>query len=86
MTATYVVSAALLLRSSLPAEIGSSVGDALENALDPATVDRLFESVFLLASFATATGLYVGRKIGGVDDLWDEMDDLGREEMGQKRS
>jgi len=86
ISATYVVSAALLLRSSLPVEIGSSVGDALENALDPPFVDRLFDTWFLLASLATLASLYVSRKIAGTDELLDEMDDLGQAEMGQKRS
>jgi len=86
ISATYVVSAALLLRSSLPTEIGNSVGDALENALNPNFVDALFESWFLLASFATVVSLYISLKIGGTDDLMDEIDDFGWEEMGQKRS
>ena len=86
ITATYVVSTALLLRSSLPAKIGSFVGDALENALDPPFVDALFEKWFLVASVVAMIGIYISRKIGGSDDMLDELDELDQEEMGQKRS
>lgn len=91
-TATYVISAGLLLRSNLPKDVGSAVGHALESALEPAFVDRWFEAWFLLSSLATAVGIWVGRRIhggggggGGVGD-WDEWDEFGGEEMGQKRS
>jgi hypothetical protein len=86
ITATYVISAALLLRSNLPKDVGRSVGDALESALEPGFVDRWFEGWFLLASAATAAGIWVGRKIAGGDGGWDERDEYGREEMGAKRS
>ncbi|ROT38485.1 hypothetical protein SODALDRAFT_333079 [Sodiomyces alkalinus F11] len=83
VAAVYVVSAALLLRSSLPREVGWAVGDALRSALDPWFVDRWFEGWFLVSSVATAVGIFIGRKmaVGGGDD-WD---DLAGEEMGQKR-
>lgn len=87
VAATYVISAALLLRSNLPREVGRSVGDALESALEPGFVDRWFEGWFLLASAGTAVAIWVGRKVGGgfgVD--WDEWDEFAGEEMGQKRS
>ncbi|KAK4137224.1 hypothetical protein BT67DRAFT_438478 [Trichocladium antarcticum] len=84
IAATYVISTALLLRSSLPREVGRSVGDALESALEPGFVDRWFEGWFLLASAGTAAGIWVGRKVGGGD--WDDWDDFAGEEMGQKRS
>lgn len=85
VAAVYVVSAALLLRSSLPREVGWAVGDALRSALDPWFVDRWFEGWFLVSSLATAVGIFIGRKIaaGGVGDDWD---DFAGEEMGQKRS
>ncbi|KAI1841746.1 hypothetical protein JX266_012013 [Neoarthrinium moseri] len=83
ISAIYVISAALLLRSNLPKEVGSVVGDALESALEPGFVDRWFEGWFLLASVATAGGIWVGRKIGELGEDWD---DIGMEEMGQKRS
>lgn len=85
--ATYVISAALLLRSNLPREVGRSVGDALESALEPAFVDRWFEGWFLTASVVTAVGIWVGRQIGGsgLGD-WDDWEEFGAEELGQKRS
>ncbi|KAI1082400.1 Abscisic acid G-protein coupled receptor-domain-containing protein [Whalleya microplaca] len=83
ISAIYVISAALLLRSNLPKEVGSAVGDALESALEPGFVDRWFEGWFLLASVATAGGIWLGGKIGEWGEEWD---DVGMEEMGQKRS
>ncbi|KAL2271509.1 hypothetical protein VTJ83DRAFT_880 [Remersonia thermophila] len=86
VAATYVISAALMLRGSLPKDVGRSVADALEGALDPVFADRWFESWFLVAVAGTALGIWVGRKVGagaGGDDDWD---DFGGEEMGQKRS
>ncbi|KAK4224760.1 Abscisic acid G-protein coupled receptor-domain-containing protein [Podospora fimiseda] len=88
LAATYVISAALLLRSSLPREVGRSVGDALESALEPGFVDRWFEGWFLLASVLTAVGIWIGRKVSISGEL-DEWDEYGGEEMGnvgQKRS
>ncbi|KAK0736880.1 Abscisic acid G-protein coupled receptor-domain-containing protein [Apiosordaria backusii] len=87
IAATYVISAALLLRSSLPKEVGRSVGDALESALEPAFVDQWFEGWFLVASGLTAVGIWIGRKVSGLGDgLGEEWDDYAGEEMGQKRS
>ncbi len=89
IAATYVISAALLLRSNLPKEVGSAVGDALESALEPGFVDRWFEGWFLVASAATSAGIWIGRKIargGGGSDGWDDLDELAGEELGQKRS
>ncbi|KAI1326336.1 Abscisic acid G-protein coupled receptor-domain-containing protein [Xylariaceae sp. FL0255] len=83
ISAIYVISAALLLRSNLPKDVGSAVGDALESALEPSFVDRWFEGWFLLASAATAGGIWIGGKIGEWGEDWD---DIGMEEMGQKRS
>ncbi|CAJ2506037.1 Uu.00g001670.m01.CDS01 [Anthostomella pinea] len=83
ISAIYVISAALLLRSNLPKEVGSAVGDALESALEPGFVDRWFEGWFLLASVVTAGGIWLGGKIGEWGEDWD---DIGMEEMGQKRS
>lgn len=84
ISATYVISSALLLRSNLPSEMKSVVSDALGSPLEPGLVERWFDSWFLLASAGTAVGIYVGRKVGGGGD-WDEFDD-GDIEMGQKRS
>ncbi|KAI1816802.1 Abscisic acid G-protein coupled receptor-domain-containing protein [Poronia punctata] len=83
ISAIYVISAALLLRSNLPKEASSAVGDALESALEPSFVDRWFEGWFLLASAITAGGIWLGSKIGEWGEDWD---DIGMEEMGQKRS
>ncbi|KAH6636386.1 Abscisic acid G-protein coupled receptor-domain-containing protein [Chaetomium tenue] len=84
VTATYVISAALLMRSNLPRDVSRTVGDALESALEPGFVDRWFEGWFLLASIGTAAGIWVGRKVNsGFGEEWDE---FAGEEMGQKRS
>lgn len=89
ISATYVISAGLLLRSNLPKDMGSAVGHALESALEPTFVDRWFESWFLLSSAATAAGIWIGRRIHG-GSKWEEWgedwDGYGGEEMGTKRS
>ena len=85
IAATYVISAALLLRSNLPHEVGRSVGDALESALEPGFVDRWFEGWFLVASGLTAVGMWIGRKVRS-DAYWDDWDEFASEELGQKRS
>jgi hypothetical protein len=84
VAATYVISAALLMRSNLPRDVGRSVGDALESALTPGFVDRWFEGWFLLASVGTAAGIWVGRKVSSA--FGEEWDEFAGEEMGQKRS
>ncbi|KAK4146138.1 Abscisic acid G-protein coupled receptor-domain-containing protein [Dichotomopilus funicola] len=88
VTATYVISAALLMRSNLPRDVGRTVGDALESALEPGFVDRWFEGWFLLASVGTAAGIWVGRKVSGVGSggYGEDWDEFAGEEMGQKRS
>ncbi|CCF36066.1 hypothetical protein CH063_07716 [Colletotrichum higginsianum] len=80
ITAVYVISAALLLRSNLPREMGSAVGDALEGALEPRFVDWWFEAWFLMSCAVTGLGVWISRKIGSED--WDEYQS---EEMGAKR-
>ncbi|KAK2037909.1 hypothetical protein LZ31DRAFT_560060 [Colletotrichum somersetense] len=80
IAAVYVISAALLLRSNLPREMGSAVGDALEGALEPRFVDWWFEGWFLMSCAVTGLGVWISRKIGRED--WDE---YGTEEMGAKR-
>ncbi|KAL2188515.1 hypothetical protein L209DRAFT_751486 [Thermothelomyces heterothallicus CBS 203.75] len=84
VAATYVISAALLMRSSLPKDVSRTVGDALESALEPGFIDRWFEGWFLLASAGTAVGIWVGRQVG--PSFGDEWDEFAGEEMGQKRS
>ncbi|EJT81059.1 G protein-coupled receptor [Gaeumannomyces tritici R3-111a-1] len=87
VAATYVISAALLLRGSLPKEVSSAVGDVLESALEPGFVDRWFEGWFLVASVTTAVGIWIGRKIGGgADRDWDDWDEFAGEETGEKQS
>ena len=81
VSATYVISSALLLRSNLPSEVGSVISDALGAPLDSAFVDRWFEGWFLTASGLTALGIVLGRKLGGSGD-WD---DFGEDvEMGKR--
>ncbi|KAG5995078.1 hypothetical protein E4U43_003119 [Claviceps pusilla] len=85
ITATYVISASLLLRSQLPAKAGGAVTGVLQGALSlsPAFVDHWFETWFLLGSLLTGLGIWMGRKLSRFDDEWD---DYGMEEMGAKRS
>jgi hypothetical protein len=78
---TYVISSALLLRSNLPAEVSSVITEALGAPLEGRFVEAWFESVFLVAVGLTATGILVGRKVGGNDDDWD---DDGSIEMGKR--
>ena len=70
IAATYVISSALLLRSNLPPEMKSKIGDALGAPLEPAFTERWFEGWFLVASASTAAGLWVGRRLRGRE--WDD--------------
>ncbi|KAH5520845.1 hypothetical protein HBI52_076220 [Parastagonospora nodorum] len=70
IAATYVISSALLLRSNLPPEMKSKIGDALGAPLEPAFTERWFEGWFLVASAATAAGLWIGRRLKGSE--WDD--------------
>lgn len=82
---TYVISSALLLRSNLPEEVGGVISEALGAPLEARFVDGWFESWFLVAVGLTATGILIGRKVGGGDDgVWDDFDE--GIEMGSKRS
>ncbi|RFU33917.1 hypothetical protein B7463_g2441, partial [Scytalidium lignicola] len=83
ISATYVISNALLLRSNLPLEMSSVISDALGSPLEPIFVDRWFEGWFLLASVGTTIGIWVGRKVGGRND-WDDFED--DVELGHKQS
>lgn len=84
ISATYVISSALLLRSNLPTEMKSVVSEALGSPLEPNFVERWFEGWFLVASAVTALGIWVGRKFSRGD--WDDWEFEGDVEMGQKRS
>lgn len=85
ISATYVISSALLLRSNLPTEMKTVVSEALGSPLEPGFVERWFDGWFLLASVCTAIGIWIGRKFAGPGD-WDDWDVEGDIELGQKRS
>ncbi|OAL00532.1 hypothetical protein IQ06DRAFT_305463 [Phaeosphaeriaceae sp. SRC1lsM3a] len=70
IAATYVISSALLLRSNLPLEMKSKISDALGAPLEPAFTEKWFEGWFLIASAATAAGLWIGRRLKGSE--WDD--------------
>lgn len=70
---TYVISSALLLRGSLPSEVGGVVSEALGAPPDAGFVEGWFDGWFLAASVATAVGIWVGRKVRGSE--WDDDDD-----------
>ena len=69
--ATYVISAALLLRGMMP---GRAVNERLKGlgGEDMAWVDSWFEVWFLAGAIVTAFGIWVGRKIGGGDEFEDD--------------
>lgn len=75
---TYVISSALLLRSNLPAEVGGVISEALGAPLEGGFVEGWFESWFLVAVGLTATGILVGRKVGGGEDWEDEGMEMGK--------
>lgn len=81
IAATYVISSALLLRSNLPPEMKSKIGDALGAPLEPAFTERWFEGWFLMASAATVFGLWAGRRLKGME--WDDDGD-GDVEIGKQ--
>ncbi|KAF2025928.1 hypothetical protein EK21DRAFT_116293 [Setomelanomma holmii] len=83
IAATYVISSALLLRSNLPPEMKSKIGDALGAPLEPSFTERWFEGWFLVASAATAAGLWIGRRLKGSE--WDDDGEGdGNIEMGKR--
>lgn len=73
--ATYVVSAALLLRTNLPREMGSVIEGALGAPLDVSMCERMFETTFLGTCAVTAVGIGLGRKLGANGGDWDEFED-----------
>jgi hypothetical protein len=75
ISATYVISSALLLRSNLPPEMKSVISDALGAPLEPQFTERWFEGWFLAASALTVMGLWVGKRLKG--QSWDDDDDYG---------
>lgn len=83
ISATYVISSALLLRSNLPKEVASGVGNALGAGVEAVFVEVWFERWFLLGGLGTAVGIFLGRQMGAGDGLeWDDVDI----ELGTKRS
>ncbi|QSZ35063.1 hypothetical protein DSL72_007927 [Monilinia vaccinii-corymbosi] len=85
ISAMYVISSALLLRSNLPSEMKSVVSDALGSPLEPGFVETWFEGWFLVASVGTAVGIFLGKKIAGSGLDWDDEFE-GDLELGQKQS
>jgi len=87
ISATYVVSSALLLRSNLPKEMGSVIESALGGApLDAHFVERWFEGWFLGACAIARVGIWVARNIGGTGDWEDDIGDDVDVEGGKRRS
>ncbi len=83
--ATYVISAALMLRGMMPrAVVGEGLG-ALGGKDSVSWVDGWFERWFLGGVIITTVGIWVGRKVGGNAE-WDEDDfDEGGGLEGGKR-
>jgi len=86
ISATYVISSALLLRSNLPIEMKSAVSEALGSPLEPGFVERWFEGWFLVASAGTAIGIYLGKKFSAGNGDWDDWDEADVELGSVKRS
>jgi hypothetical protein len=84
IAATYVISSALLLRSNLPMDMKSKIGDALGAPLEPGFTERWFEGWFLAASASTLMGLWLGKRLKGGD--WDDDGENGDSdvEMGKR--
>ncbi|KAF2139304.1 uncharacterized protein K452DRAFT_275485 [Aplosporella prunicola CBS 121167] len=84
ISATYVISSALLLRSNLPPEYRGVISEALGAPLEPGFVERWFEGWFLGACLLTALFIWFGKKIGTGE--WGEDDDYGDGdvEMGKR--
>jgi hypothetical protein len=80
VAATYIVSAALLLRGSLPRELvqQGAMGGVLRGVLDPAWVERWFEGWFFVAGLATVAVIWLGKKLDSRD--YDEDDARERED------
>ncbi|KAK6544099.1 hypothetical protein TWF694_000810 [Orbilia ellipsospora] len=72
ITAVYVLSAAVLLRSSLPRDMGSVLGSALGVMLDVRWVDGWFDNLFLVGSVVTLVCLIVARRFREEEILSEE--------------
>ena len=86
VSATYVISAALMLKAMMPgAVLGEGLG-ALGGKDGVAWTDGWFERWFLGGVILTVAGIWVGKKIGGNDDWEEDEYDHGVELEGGKRS
>jgi hypothetical protein len=65
----------------LLAEVSSVIEDALGAPLEGKFVESWFESWFLVAVSLTAVGILIGRKVGSVDEDWDDLEGV---EMGKR--
>ncbi|EPS44031.1 hypothetical protein H072_1924 [Dactylellina haptotyla CBS 200.50] len=72
ITAIYVVSAAVLLRSSLPKDMGSVLESSLGVMLDVRWVDGWFDNLFLVGSVVTLICLVLARRFGEEERLAEE--------------
>jgi hypothetical protein len=84
VSATYVISSALLLRSNLPVNVSSVISEALGAPLESAFVEKWFEGWFLVTAAFTVIGIWLGKKIRGAG--WEDDDDItemGNMEMGK---
>ena len=83
--ATYVISAALMLRGMMPGTVlGEGLG-ALGGKNGVSWIDGWFERWFLGGVLITFIGIWIGRKVGGSADWEDEeFDDLGGVESGKR--
>ena len=89
VSATYVISSALLLRSNLPDDVRGGISEALGSPLDVRFVGKWFEGWFLGAVVVTGLGIWWERKfLRSSEDLDDEFADegveMGRVEMGKR--
>ncbi|KAK9476503.1 Abscisic acid G-protein coupled receptor-domain-containing protein [Lipomyces japonicus] len=75
---TYAISTSIMLRSSLPKDMSTAVTSALGAPLDTAFVDRLFDALFLLATFISGAGLYVVRRFFYEEILEEDMLEGGK--------
>ncbi|KAK8172245.1 Abscisic acid G-protein coupled receptor-domain-containing protein [Phyllosticta citrichinensis] len=74
ISATYVISSALLLRSNLPPEYRGVISEALGAPLEPHFVEKWFEGWFLAAVIISSLVIWLGRKVGVGE--WGEDDDF----------
>ncbi|CAF9919069.1 MAG: hypothetical protein HETSPECPRED_003936 [Heterodermia speciosa] len=83
LCATYVISAALMLRGMIP---GSIIGEGVKQlgGGEMGWVDSWFEGWFLGGAGVTALGIWVGRKLGGGE--WEMEDWEDGDVEGGKRS